>query len=149
MKDDDQYTSRVTVSATSAVRPLSVSMVAVRRTCTESPIPSTPASVVRPRPRWGFDRPTHPELTDLAEAGRERYAATLGRILAHADALRAIPVRPSGTPQEPHWLNGFLPGLDAAAIYTFMAERRPARYVEIGSGNSTRFTARAIRDHGL
>ena len=37
-------------------------------------------------------------------------------------------------------------GLDAAAAYCLIREHRPARVVEIGSGHSTRFIARAIRD---
>lgn len=40
-------------------------------------------------------------------------------------------------------------GLDAGAIYSFMRSREPARYLEIGSGNSTEFAARAKRDGGL
>lgn len=51
--------------------------------------------------------------------------------------------------ESPHWINDYLPGLDAAALYAFVVRRAPRAYVEIGSGHSTRFAARAIRDHGL
>ena len=44
-------------------------------------------------------------------------------------------------------VNAFLPGLDALALYGMIADRRPARYLEIGSGNSTKFAARAKRRH--
>ncbi len=43
----------------------------------------------------------------------------------------------------------FIPGLDAVALYAFVADLAPALYVEVGSGNSTKFVARAIRDHAL
>jgi predicted O-methyltransferase YrrM len=43
----------------------------------------------------------------------------------------------------------WFPRLDAAMAYAFVRERRPAAIVEIGSGHSTRFMARAIRDGGL
>lgn len=52
-------------------------------------------------------------------------------------------------PALPHWINIFMPSLDGMSIYAFLAERNPARYVECGSGHSTRFAAKAIRDHGL
>ena len=34
-------------------------------------------------------------------------------------------------------------------LYGFVATQRPQVYMEIGSGNSTKFACRAIRDHGL
>ena len=46
-------------------------------------------------------------------------------------------------------INGWLPGLDSAALYAFLARTDPALYLEVGSGNSTKFARRAITDHGL
>jgi hypothetical protein len=42
----------------------------------------------------------------------------------------------------------WFPRLDAAAAYTLVRQTRPRRIVEIGSGHSTRFLARAIADEG-
>lgn len=42
-----------------------------------------------------------------------------------------------------------LPGLDAAFLYSVVAREKPERYIEIGSGTSTKFVRQAIRDHGL
>jgi hypothetical protein len=50
-------------------------------------------------------------------------------------------------PHAPHWLNGFLPGLDGISLYGIVASRRPKRFYEIGSGNSTNFAAAARRAH--
>lgn len=50
-------------------------------------------------------------------------------------------------PSEPFWDNPWMPGIDAAAIYTLIAEHRPKVYLEVGSGNSTKFARRAVRDH--
>jgi len=63
--------------------------------------------------------------------------------------LAAVPLRGRPDSGEPYWDNGYLPGLDAAVLYGVLARRAPRRYVEIGSGHSTRFVARAIRDHAL
>jgi hypothetical protein len=100
------------------------------------------------RPRYGYDRPTHPELGELVRRNDDAYEDVLETILAHRDALSRIPSA-SEDEREPAWRNSYLPALDGAALYTFLCERRPAHYVEIGSGNSTRFVARAKRDRGL
>ena len=103
---------------------------------------------VHPRPRYGHGRPVHAGLAKLLAGGRDRYAGNLRAILAHADRLEDIPLRP-GDRGEPAWLNGFIPGLDGAALYAFVADRRPTTYFEVGSGNSTRFARRSVRDHRL
>jgi len=50
---------------------------------------------------------------------------------------------------EPHWNNAWLPILDGMSIYAAVADYAPRRFIEVGSGNSTKFAARAIRDAGL
>ncbi|RVU36258.1 class I SAM-dependent methyltransferase [Hwanghaeella grinnelliae] len=52
-------------------------------------------------------------------------------------------------PPEPRWRQDWFPGLDAAAAYAMVRTRKPSRILEIGSGHSTRFLARAVRDGGL
>ncbi len=103
-----------------------------------------------PRVRYGYDLPAHLELAALFAAGEEEYRQQLNGFALHADRMRQIPVQLSQADCEiPAWVNGWLPGLDGLAIYGFVSERSPRRYVEVGSGNSTKFARRAIRDHGL
>lgn len=85
----------------------------------------------------------------MLERERSSYRERLADVLVERERLAMIP--PHGRPEsgEPYWINGWLPGLDAAVLYGLVARRAPARYVEVGSGHSTRFAARAIRDHGL
>jgi hypothetical protein len=98
-----------------------------------------------PGPRHGHGRPVHRRIEGLLEAGRERYAR-------HLEAMRPL-LAQLGTargpeeagPQEPYWNNVWLSGLDAASLHYFLVSRRPRRYVEIGSGMSTRWARRAIR----
>jgi hypothetical protein len=99
------------------------------------------------RPRWGWDRPPHPILEARFSSERERYRRLLDDCAAHLQALRTIP-QTSGTNGAPAWRNDFFGGLDAVALYHFLVDRRPARYVEVGSGHSTRFARRAISDAG-
>jgi len=102
-----------------------------------------------PLARWGHGRPDHAGLTAILAEGRAAYRDLLTAVLHQKKRLTAIPVTGNPASGEPYWRNGYLPGLDSAVHYTMLATRHPARYVEIGSGHSTRFAARAIRDHGL
>jgi Methyltransferase domain len=52
-------------------------------------------------------------------------------------------------PPAPRWKQDWFPRLDAAAAYSFVRAFKPARIIEVGSGHSTRFLVRAIRDEGL
>ena len=102
------------------------------------------------RPRYGHGRPPHPELQAFLETGRDRYEATLGQLLELRGELARIARTPDPErPHEPNWDNPYLPIRDGVALYGLMARTNPGRYVEIGSGNSTKFVHRAIRDHGL
>jgi hypothetical protein len=101
-----------------------------------------------PRPRWGYGTPAHPGLLAALERGRARYADVVRACAPFRAAMERIPLAAT-EPGEPSWENGYFTGLDAAALYGLLASRRPRRYLEIGSGNSTKLARRCIRDQGL
>jgi hypothetical protein len=103
---------------------------------------------IDPRPRWGYDRPSHPELEALIDRGRASYAARLESFLPFVDELADIPFD-AVDDHGPSWANGWFQGLDAVALYAFVAQRRPTTYVEVGAGHSTRFARRAVENHRL
>ena len=70
----------------------------------------------------------------------------LKTIESFAQDLQAIGDAP---PPAPRWNQDWFPRLDAAAAYTMVRSVRPRRIVEVGSGHSTRFMARAVVDGGL
>jgi predicted O-methyltransferase YrrM len=74
------------------------------------------------------------------------FRQSLDAIQRHGAALAAIGNDP---PPAPRWSQDWFSGLDAAAAYALVRERRPRRIVEVGSGHSTRFMARAIADGAL
>lgn len=98
-------------------------------------------------PRYGHGRPPHVRLAKILARDEDAYRAALETILAHRDDLLAIPAGPGE--DGACWRNRWLPGLDAAALYSFVRARSPRRYFEIGSGISTLFARRAIDDGGL
>ena len=88
----------------------------------------------------------YPAVERVFEAAQDRFSA----VLQAADAYRAdLMAIGADAPPAPRWNQGWFPTLDAAVAYTLVRDRRPARIVEIGSGHSTRFMARAIADGGL
>lgn len=103
---------------------------------------------VRPEPRYGWGKPPHALLEEIIGRDRERYARTICSFTQYAADLQRIEQEPSN-PTAPAWRNRFTSGLDATALYSFVCERRPGLYIEIGSGNSTKFVRRAIVDHSL
>jgi len=90
------------------------------------------------KPRYGYGAPAHPLLAGIIERNRAAYRSRLQSFLQYQEDLVSIP-ECSTDSLIPHWHNGFFPGLDAVALYCFMADFRPKRYLEIGSGNSTKF----------
>jgi hypothetical protein len=52
-------------------------------------------------------------------------------------------------PPQPRWNQDWFPRLDAAAAYAIVRKTKPRRIVEVGSGHSTRFLARAVADGAL
>ena len=79
----------------------------------------------------------------MIASGAPAFAAHLEAIDALAPALEAIGV---DAPPAPRWNQDWFPRLDAAAAYAMVRRHRPARIVEVGSGHSTRFLARAVAD---
>ena len=72
--------------------------------------------------------------------------ATLALMEGFAADLLALGREPAPAPR---WAQDWVPGLDGAAAYALVRAGRPKRIVEVGSGHSTRFMARAARDGGF
>lgn len=100
-------------------------------------IPYRYAAAVEPRP--------YPALEPAFRAAEPAFRRVIDAAETHADALLAITEGPGPARFDQDWF----PRLDAVAAYTLVRRERPRRIVEIGSGHSTRFLARAVRDGGL
>ena len=105
---------------------------------------------VTPKPRAGHGLQPHSILYDNINANRDRYASTLRDILHLSDAIQEIKeARNEKDDNQPAWNNDFLPGLDIVALYGLISKHKPAKYIEIGSGNSTKVARKAITDSKL
>ena len=105
---------------------------------------------VNPKPRAGHGLQPHSILYDNINANRDRYASTLRDILHLSDAIQEIKeAKNEKDDNQPAWNNDFLPGLDIVALYGLISKHKPAKYIEIGSGNSTKVARKAITDSKL
>lgn len=100
------------------------------------------------KPRYGHGKPPHAGLYDIINKNRDSYRDLLQNALQYATAFQNIPKTQTDAHQ-PFWNNGFLPGLDIIMIYTLLVKYQPKRYVEIGSGNSTKVAYKAKTEHQL
>jgi hypothetical protein len=103
---------------------------------------------VHPVPRYGWGRPRHVALDALLAQGRAAYREVLSGLASVGERLASIP-RVATSPAEPSWDNRYMSGVDAATLYCFPALFGSRRYLEVGSGNSTKFVRRAVQDFGL
>ncbi len=102
------------------------------------------------KPRYGHGKPPHADLYQIIDAQRATYEDLLQKALTHKDTLWEIQHKElEGDTTKATWNNGFLPGLDIIGIYTLLAEYRPKKYIEIGSGNSTKVAYKAKQEQGL
>lgn len=104
---------------------------------------------VRPKQRWNFSKP-HEELFNILNTHRNCYIDILNSFLQFIPNLLQIKkLKGECTTREPFWINGWMPALDGVALYSFLALKKPNKYIEIGSGNSTKFAYRSKLDNQL
>lgn len=87
----------------------------------------------------------YPGLDAAFTAATPEFRRRVAAIARYASTLAGF----HGPPPAPRFGQDWFPRFDAAMAYVLVREERPARIVEIGSGHSTRFIARAIADGGL
>lgn len=104
-----------------------------------------------PKSRDSFSRSKIAEILQADfDKNKERYSEMFKVLQRYEPFFRSIPMNSPGEDcADPHWMNGWMSSFDGAMIYTVLAENNPRLYVECGSGNTTKFAARAIKDHGL
>ena len=102
------------------------------------------------KPRYGHGNPPHAELNAIINSERNEYKRILNRALIYKDQFFSIKQAKDETNKNfPGWNNGFLPGLDIIGLYTIVSEFKPNKYLEIGSGNSTKVVFKAKKDQKL
>ncbi|TVP61802.1 MAG: class I SAM-dependent methyltransferase [Nodularia sp. (in: Bacteria)] len=105
-----------------------------------------PSSKGQPRYTSGN---TNKYIDQVLSASKDSYYDTLNNFQKYFSQLGQIDASPNVKLTYPHFINDFIPGLDCVALYCMIAENKPKKYIEIGSGNSTKFARKAIKDNNL
>ena len=101
-------------------------------------------------PRYGHGNPPHCQLYTIIQSNRQTYSDLLQEALNYTSVFHGIKKQVAETDSlQPAYNNDFLPGLDIVGIYTILAKYNPERYIEVGSGNSTKVAHKAIKEQGL
>ena len=87
----------------------------------------------------------YPGLEPLFAAAEPRMRELADAIAGFREQLGGF----GGPPPAPRFEQDWFPRLDGAAAYAMVRQLRPRRIVEIGSGHSTRFMARAVADAAI
>lgn len=104
----------------------------------------------KPRYGSGASTPPHQDLFQIINSKRDSYSELVRKALSYSDAITSIrDARHETNHTKPVWNNGYLPGLDIIMLYTIVAESKPQKYLEIGSGNSTKVVYKAKKDLNL
>lgn len=102
-----------------------------------------------PKPFYTKQNP-HTLLKAIIDSEKKSYEMLLEKVLLYKNFLFSIKdISNKVNDEEPNWNAGHLPGLDIIMIYTLIAEYKPKRYVEIGSGTSTKVVYKAKNENNL
>lgn len=89
------------------------------------------------------DPPVYSALEKGFSAAREGFRSLLQEAVEEREIFRAFE---GAVPPNPRWEQSWFPGLDGACAYLIVKRFRPKRIIEVGSGHSTRFLCKALRD---
>ncbi|PKP20188.1 MAG: class I SAM-dependent methyltransferase [Bacteroidetes bacterium HGW-Bacteroidetes-21] len=105
---------------------------------------------VNPIPRFGWGKPAHEELYKTINSNRSVYSDLLKYYLQYKNVFRGIKTADIETNEDIiAWNNGHLPGLDIIALYSLLNYFKPEKYIEVGSGNSTKVAHKSIKENNL
>lgn len=102
------------------------------------------------RARWGYSRPSHPGFMELFGRHTDTYRKHLRGMVELLPHLKQINRHFSHDLKGvAGWMGGPINMIDTALLYYFVTLYKPRTYLEIGSGLTTLFAARAVKDHNL
>jgi len=96
-------------------------------------------------PRYSKQHPI-PVLNEIIVSGNAGYHSLLEKFRKYSDDFSVWKYEQENS-KTPYWNNFFFPGLDMISLYSIIAEYKPKRYMEVGSGNSTKVAFSAKNKH--
>jgi hypothetical protein len=99
---------------------------------------------VDPKPRWGYGKLPHERISEVLAKQRTKYAELLRSFSEHIDVMTTVPIQGKAEAGTPYWRNSWFENLDPISLMGMLLTKRPEKYFEIGSGNSTKFARHTI-----
>ncbi|MFT6715876.1 MAG: hypothetical protein ACJA0Q_000505 [Saprospiraceae bacterium] len=98
------------------------------------------------KPRSGHGVGDAPSvLYKLIDEHRSSYESLLTEFVKYKEVFHGIKLTGEQDNENlPAWNNDFLPGLDIVGIYGMVRHFSPKKYIEVGSGNSTKVVKKAV-----
>lgn len=104
---------------------------------------------VNPIPRYGYGKPSHKLIYELLKKNTSKYKETMEEFTSYKEQLRNIAIEKPINSFEPYWKNGYIGNMESVSLYCFPSLLNSKLYVEIGSGNSTKFVRKSIQQNNL
>ncbi|MEJ8841731.1 class I SAM-dependent methyltransferase [Lacibacter sp. H375] len=101
-----------------------------------------------PAPVYHKQKP-HDLLYKQIALNNTNYTQLLKTALLYQQQFTSIPINETTDHKVASWKNGFFPGLDIVMLYTLLTQLKPKRYIEIGSGTSTKLAAKTKTEQQL
>jgi hypothetical protein len=95
---------------------------------------------VKPAPLYTLESGPHKGLHKIIAKRNDEYKELVKNSICHKKAFEKITASVTNN-KMPAWENGFFPAIDTIILYTILEKFRPKKYLEIGSGNSTKVAA--------
>lgn len=99
--------------------------------------------------RYGYGLPQAKHILNLFASKEAQQLEFLQTISSYKQQISSISHSLAEEDPEPRWDQPWFPPLDGMSMYAMVASKQPKKFIEIGSGNSTKFAARAVKDYSL
>ncbi len=104
---------------------------------------------IDPQPVYSLDRP-HKKLFEMISENDISYEKILRQAQSFRERFFSINEASNEMDiSQPAWNNNYVPGLDIIVLYTLINQLKPDRYVEIGSGTTTKTALKARKENDL
>jgi hypothetical protein len=104
---------------------------------------------IEPKTFYPQNKP-HQKLKEFIATNDEKYKALLKKALDYSSSFFSIKdAAVEKDPLQPAWNNDYVPGLDIVMLYTLLNTFQPKKYVEIGSGTTTKTAYKARKENNL
>jgi len=101
------------------------------------------------KPRYGYGKPPHRKLYEILDNQRDVFKSYLGKFLSCYDLFEQIETETPQDDPRPGWHNIWISGFDLISLCGLLKTNNPQNYIEVGSGNTTKFARETINYYGL